>query len=498
MNLVNDPWIPVIGTDNVHRLASLTDIFKDGDSIADLAANPCQRIALLRLLICIAQAALDGPADEADWQACRPRISPAALAYLQKWQHRFNLFGDHAFLQVDGLVAPDDSFIKPPNTMDATSANGGTGLAMLWDHKADAVNYSPSDVSLPLSLLCYVNFSCSGKVGKSQWLDTLFNGSTAAGPSHNYLHTYVLGNGILDSIHFNLIPKTVVASSVTVGDSNWGAPVWEQMPKSSNDIEAIANAAETYLGRLVPLSRLVKLIGNENHVCCEIGPPPDALRMKRLPFLREPSATVILVGKEKQPAYLLARAGRHIWRDLEAILMSAKECGTLALQPFLQTYVYTRRIDLFRIWTGGSVRGDNEAKYDDLTEWCADLSSACFTDRTLTAYRSGIETAESGEVKLLNAMKKYSKPDKDKPGRDTKQIPSAWAKGLYWNSLDCEFLELLKAVEENTTAAFSKWNAAIKHAMRTAYSQTCPHETPRQIQAYTQGLKILEAWKGGE
>ena len=107
MNLVNEPWIPVIGKNNVHRLASLTDIFKDGDTIADLAANPCQRIALMRLLICIAQAALDGPTDEPDWQACRPRLAPAVLAYLEKWQHRFNLFGDHAFLQVDGVVIPD-------------------------------------------------------------------------------------------------------------------------------------------------------------------------------------------------------------------------------------------------------------------------------------------------------------------------------------------------------------------------------------------------------
>ena len=99
---------------------------------------------------------------------------------------------------------------------------------------------------------------------------------------------------------------------------------------------------------------------------------------------------------------------------------------------------------------------------------------------------------------MIDAVKKYSKPDKDKPGRDAKQIPSDWAKGIYWNSLDCEFSLLLRAVEENTTTAFFKWNDAIKRAMLQAYSQTCPHETPRQIQAYTQGLKVLESWKGGE
>ena len=138
MNLVSDPWIPVVMQDGKHREVSLDTVLRDGESIADLAATPCQRIALMRLLICIAQAALDGPVDEADWLACRSRLADAALAYLAKWRHRFNLFGEHAFLQVDGVEGPDASFVKPARTMDATSANGGTGLTMLWDHAANS------------------------------------------------------------------------------------------------------------------------------------------------------------------------------------------------------------------------------------------------------------------------------------------------------------------------------------------------------------------------
>ncbi|MCF7849899.1 MAG: type I-E CRISPR-associated protein Cse1/CasA [Kiritimatiellales bacterium] len=98
MNLMDHAWIPVLGTDGKSRQASLADIFRDGENIADLAANPCQRIALMRLLICIAQAALDGPKDEADWLQCRSRMVPDALSYLDRWHDRFNLFGDHAFL----------------------------------------------------------------------------------------------------------------------------------------------------------------------------------------------------------------------------------------------------------------------------------------------------------------------------------------------------------------------------------------------------------------
>lgn len=60
MNLVTEPWIPVVGIDGGHRLASLEQVFAEGRQFADLAVRPHERIALMRLLICIAQAALDG------------------------------------------------------------------------------------------------------------------------------------------------------------------------------------------------------------------------------------------------------------------------------------------------------------------------------------------------------------------------------------------------------------------------------------------------------
>ena len=104
--------------------------------------------------------------------------------------------------------------------------------------------------------------------------------------------------------------------------------------------------------------------------------------------------------------------------------------------------------------------------------------------------------AEEGESQLLGALRKYNKPDKDKPGKDAKQIPSEFAKAIYWNALDRSFAVLLDAVERLTEDAFMSWNMEVRKALLAAYSQTCPHTTPRQIQAYAQGLKIIESWKG--
>ena len=107
MNLTTDAWIPIVWNDGQPGTVSLCEAFERGEEIRDLAVRPHERIALMRLLICIAQAALDGPADHDDWKACRPRIAPSALDYLNRWRHAFELFGNgQRFLQVANLRKP--------------------------------------------------------------------------------------------------------------------------------------------------------------------------------------------------------------------------------------------------------------------------------------------------------------------------------------------------------------------------------------------------------
>ena len=92
-------WIPVALPNAQPGLMCLRELFEHAAEIRDLAVAPPQRVAVMRLLMCIAHAALDGPADEAEWRRCRSRIAPACLGYLQKWLCSFDLFGSSAFLQ---------------------------------------------------------------------------------------------------------------------------------------------------------------------------------------------------------------------------------------------------------------------------------------------------------------------------------------------------------------------------------------------------------------
>jgi CRISPR system Cascade subunit CasA len=86
-NLVDEPWLPVTLVpgfpDTAARGAaprvSLREAFEFGDQIVDLRCYAHERIALMRLLICIAQRALNGPETEEDWQTCRARLANDAV-----------------------------------------------------------------------------------------------------------------------------------------------------------------------------------------------------------------------------------------------------------------------------------------------------------------------------------------------------------------------------------------------------------------------------------
>jgi CRISPR system Cascade subunit CasA len=63
MNVAFDPWIPVVTTSGKRELASLCTVLAEGEKFADLAVRPHERVALMRIFLCVAHAALKGPKD---------------------------------------------------------------------------------------------------------------------------------------------------------------------------------------------------------------------------------------------------------------------------------------------------------------------------------------------------------------------------------------------------------------------------------------------------
>lgn len=98
-NLVDEPWIPVADTGRV----SLRRLFSDKDLYA-LGGNTVQKIALLKLLQAIAQAAIT-PKDASHWQSLGVEgVCHHVLDYLEAHYDCFWLYGEKPFLQMPAIA----------------------------------------------------------------------------------------------------------------------------------------------------------------------------------------------------------------------------------------------------------------------------------------------------------------------------------------------------------------------------------------------------------
>jgi len=498
MNLTSDPWIPVVWQDGRADKVSLRDAFLRGREIRDLAVRPHERIALMRLLICVAQAALDGPKDRAEWKTCADRLPHAAAAYLDKWKHAFELFGDGPrFLQVRELAhakAKGDEDGNPLSKLDMALASGRNST--LFDNAGGISRFFDNEVVV-LMLLTFQCFSPGGLIGDVLWNDESMGRSSNHAPCvvNSLAHAYLLGSNLSESLIANLLTRETIQQH----GYEWGKPIWEMMPKGPADT---FNSCSTYLGRLVPLSRVV-LIGDNGGMLLGNG-----LTYAGFPAWREPAATIIIkreVGKEERQTLKLS-ATKGIWREVPAISVldrTGREPGGGPLS--LKNLEQGQSCDL---WVGGLIAA--KAKLIDTVESIFHLPAAMFQDAGRQPYQDGVRLAEARAARLGYAISCYRRTLKDelegemwKRGAMVKQKASAH----YWTEVEQRVPALLALVENpgmlypegSSTPDWgqTEWGKTVVAAARAAYELACPHNTPRQLKAYALGLKALFHGKPG-
>ena len=255
MNLATDNWIPIVWHDRRSGKVSLIEAFKRGHEIADLAVRPHERIALMRLLICVAQAALDGPKDRWEWQECAKRLPAAVEAYLTKWNHAFELFGDgQRFLQIPGLSVSKSKVDDEGNSVSKLDLSLATGNNSTLFDNAGGVKRDFENERVALMLLTYQCFSPSGLIADVEWSGHAMGRSSNHSPCviKSLTHAYLKADSLTESIRLNILPRDELEKRKVP----WGQPLWESIPKSMADTGAVDNALHTYLGRMLPLSRL--------------------------------------------------------------------------------------------------------------------------------------------------------------------------------------------------------------------------------------------------
>lgn len=71
------------------------------------------------------------------------------------------------------------------------------------------------------------------------------------------------------------------------------------------------------------------------------------------------------------------------------------------------------------------------------------------------------------------------------------------ARSWYWSFLDNNYNVLIETVNRQN-ALSDHWYKIIRRAMENAFSQSCPHTTPRQIRAFSKGRLKLRLKKPEE
>jgi CRISPR system Cascade subunit CasA len=519
MNLTTDPWIPIVWTNGQPATVGLCDAFARGEDIRDLAVRPHERIAVMRLLICIVQAALDGPADHDEWKVCRSKIVPTVLDYLKGWQKAFKLFGDGPrFLQVEGLKKPSDKDDndegKPVSKLDLALATGNNST--LFDN-GDGSDRAFGSGHVALTLLTFQCFSPCGTIGVALW-----NGAPTLGWSSypavkrgqskhapclpgNMLHSYLRGETFLESLQRNLMTREQIARFC--GYNTWGKPIWEQMPSGPTDKTATKNATETYLGRLVPLSRAIRLEENCRSMILANGLDYPDYREG----WREPSATIVTRPVKKQPTRLTlpAEIEKGIWRELHALTVIGVDKNTNGGPAALENL---EEKEAFDMWVGGLIAEGN-GKLLDTTESVFNIPPAMFGETSQRVYEEGVRHSERVEYRLRRAISTYrlametNERDLDginrrlaslkKPEKDRMENLSAKAKAQFWTDIEQSVTQLLTVAANPEQLGMKNewhktvWVKAVWTAVRAAYEGACPHDTPRQMRAYALGLNAL-------
>lgn len=535
-NLVNEPWLPVTLADNFPDVknheplprVSLREAFEDGDKIVDLRCYPHERIALMRLLICIAQRALNGPGDKEDWKKCQTRLASETVAYLEKHRDCFNLFGDGPrFLQAHGTGKPGSMTVFRLALTDKDTP------ALFDAHIQPGATLQKEE--LAVALVTFQSFAAGGKSGGSEpspaerktkagkIKDEPQSGEAALCRDGGALHGLILGVNLSETIHSNLLCRDQIVYPVTWNKSSM--PIWEY--KQTNLGGLLESKIKTdYLGRLVPLVRAVWLL--EDLRSAEIanglryGVFADSKNQKTKNIkpgtgIREPTASIGPDNRDQAKSRLVsASAGdgvpKAVWRELHSIAVlrrSAKRGGPIALEHL--SMAETQETVL---WCGALV-GD-QAKVGDVIEsvfrlpkqFLEDADAALVDDLRKQpgpnqTYRQGVGFADHWVGKLQWAVQVYHENLKDsfKGNADRGKKVKNQAAMRFWTTLEQQAERVLlhdvavNSVKywsaDNNWMSKSPWGREVWKAAHDAYDFACPHSTPRQLRAYAAGLAVL-------
>lgn len=321
-SLLHEPWIEVQLRDGSDTALSIRDVFARADDIVEvLGESPTQSLAIMRLLLAILHAALEGPEGETAW---RELYEASALPvdkveqYLREYEDRFYLVHPQTpFYQVNSLstakgeVASVAKIIAdvPAGAQLFTSRSGSAAERLSFPEAARwLVQVQAYDIS-------GIKSGAVGdprvKGGKGYPIGTGYAGSLGG--------LYLKSDTLTETLILNLVSGSQV-----------GEPVWERVPQTAAPESPDPDVLRTPTG-LADLytwqSRRVRLVVEAEHVVGVVLSNGDKIlahdMRKQEPMTmwrRSPT-------QEKKLGYtpvyfpLTHDPGRALWRSAEALML---------------------------------------------------------------------------------------------------------------------------------------------------------------------------------
>lgn len=478
-NLIDEPWLPIADV----GLVSLRQVFSE-PSYRALGGNPVQKIALLKLLLAIGQAACT-PEDEDEWETLGVNgLAQHCLTYLEKWHDRFYLYGEQPFLQMPAIAA-------------ARLQSYGAVLPEISDGNTTVLQYSQvahplNDAEKALLLVTLMSSALSGKKtdnsivlspgykGKSNARGRPSSGKAAPAVAHmGLLHSLLLGQSLGQSLWLNLWNREQLAS-LSLYPLGVGTAPWEKMPEGEACFIA-QELQQSLMGRLVPLCRFCLLKEDGLHYSEGIA------HADYNGGVFDPTAAVDT--STKKPKALWTNPEKRPWRELTALL------GLLSQQDrrgfeCKQVDMGLQRVGevspVFSLWSGGLRVSSNAGEQyvsgnDDYVESQVWLNAQALGANWYVTLQSVMTGLDDLVKQLYGCVLAYFKAQLV-DGKNS----AALAAHYYWQLCERDFQTLLDHCEqgEEHYVARQRLHQRFASYVHQAYDRYCPQDTARQLDAW--------------
>lgn len=477
-SLINEPWIPIsdVGKVNLKQFFSET-------TYRALGGNPIQKIALMKLLLAIAQAAAT-PDDDSTWEELGTKgLARNCLAYLEKWSDSFWLYGEKPFLQIPAIAQ------AATQSIGAVLPEIATGNTTVLN--AIQIEKNLDDAEKALLIVQLMGFGLGGKkTDNSLVLSTGYSGKSnekgkpstgKAGASlgfMGFLHNFLQGQTLLETLWLNLLTREQIEDLPYA--EGLGVAPWENMP-TGEDCATARQLQNSLMGRLIPLSRFCLL--NETGLHYSEGIAHSDYKVGMI----DPS---VAINHATKPAKVLwVDTERRPWRFLTALLgfMEANR-GGFDCAYIKQGLLRARRvIPQLGLWSGGLRVSSNAGEQyvsgsDDFVESVTFMACDYLGETWYSQLK--LEMAELDQLAKIvygatfNFFKSQTMDGKNQ---------AAAASNLFWQLCERKFQDLVNACGEGDekTKALRKIFADFAN---TAYNAYCPNDTARQLTAWAENL----------